>query len=82
MTQQTRNQPTTQTKDELRAHLLDLERGNFLKPTDAQEGVWEFNMVERDIVYEVIPHYQRRRLHAKLAQVPSFVRGACLCCLV
>lgn len=25
-------------------------------------------MVERDIVYEVIPHYQRRRLHAKLAQ--------------
>lgn len=25
-------------------------------------------MVERDIVYEVIPHYQRRRMHAKLAQ--------------
>lgn len=52
---------------ELRGHLVELERGNFLKPTDT-EGVWEFNMVERDIVYEVIPHYQRRRLHAKLAQ--------------
>ncbi len=45
--------------------------GNFLKATDA-EGVWEFNMVERDIVYEVIPHYQRRRLHAKLAQVRAW----------
>lgn len=31
---------------------MELERGNFLKPTDT-EGVWEFNMVERDIVYEV-----------------------------
>lgn len=39
-------------QDELRGHLLELERGNFLKPTDT-EGVWEFNMVERDIVYEV-----------------------------
>lgn len=47
--------------------MAELERGAFLKATDA-EGVWEFNMVERDIVYEVIPHYQRRRLHAKLAQ--------------
>ena len=26
------------------------------------------HQVERDIVYEIIPHYQRRRLHAKLAQ--------------
>ncbi len=78
-----------QTKEELRAHLMDLERGSFLKPTDA-EGVWEFNMVERDIVYEVIPHYQRRRLHAKLAQVGGGrgagnggVQGAvptCACC--
>ncbi|KAG2432750.1 hypothetical protein HYH02_012884 [Chlamydomonas schloesseri] len=59
--------PINKSKEELRAHLQELERGNFLKPTDA-EGVWEFNMVERDIVYEVIPHYQRRRLHAKLAQ--------------
>ena len=53
---------------------MDLEHGNFLKPTDA-EGVWEFNMVERDIVYEVIPHYQRRRLHAKLAQVRGGAGG-------
>ncbi|PNH10372.1 Adenylate cyclase type 10, partial [Tetrabaena socialis] len=59
--------PINKSKEELRAHLQELERGNFLKPTDA-EGVWEFNMVERDIVYEVIPHYQRRRMHAKLAQ--------------
>ncbi|GIL91465.1 hypothetical protein Vretifemale_19055, partial [Volvox reticuliferus] len=59
--------PITKSKEELRMHLKELERGNFLKATDA-EGVWEFNMVERDIVYEVIPHYQRRRLHAKLAQ--------------
>ncbi|KAG2496536.1 hypothetical protein HYH03_005360 [Edaphochlamys debaryana] len=59
--------PINKSKEELRGHLQELERGNFLKPTDA-EGVWEFNMVERDIVYEVIPHYQRRRLHAKLAQ--------------
>ncbi|EFJ50372.1 hypothetical protein VOLCADRAFT_116897 [Volvox carteri f. nagariensis] len=59
--------PINKSKEELRAHLQELERGNFLKATDA-EGVWEFNMVERDIVYEVIPHYQRRRLHAKLAQ--------------
>ncbi|GIL60582.1 hypothetical protein Vafri_15123 [Volvox africanus] len=59
--------PITKSKEELRMHLQELERGNFLKATDA-EGVWEFNMVERDIVYEVIPHYQRRRLHAKLAQ--------------
>jgi hypothetical protein len=33
-------------------------------------------MVERDIVYEVIPHYQRRRLHAKLAQVGPTGRRA------
>ncbi|GFR48148.1 hypothetical protein Agub_g9980 [Astrephomene gubernaculifera] len=59
--------PINKSKEELKAHLQELERGNFLKPTDT-EGVWEFNMVERDIVYEVIPHYQRRRLHAKLAQ--------------
>ncbi|GFH21268.1 uncharacterized protein HaLaN_18535, partial [Haematococcus lacustris] len=59
--------PINKSREELRSHLIELERGNFLKPTDT-EGVWECNMVERDIVYEVIPHYQRRRLHAKLAQ--------------
>jgi hypothetical protein len=37
---------------ELGGHLRELERAAFLKPTDA-DGVWEFNMVERDIVYEV-----------------------------
>jgi hypothetical protein len=44
--------PIKKSTDELQRHLLELERGNFLKPADT-EGVWEFNMVERDIVYEV-----------------------------
>jgi hypothetical protein len=36
--------PINKSKEELRAYLLELERGNFLKPTDT-EGVWECNMV-------------------------------------
>eukprot|EP00798_Chlamydomonas_sp_ICE-L_P029281 gene29281-12524_t len=59
--------PIQMGKDELRGLLLELERGNFLKATEAK-NVWEYNMVERDIVYEIIPHFQRRQLHAKLAQ--------------
>ncbi|MEW5302996.1 MAG: hypothetical protein WDW36_005729 [Sanguina aurantia] len=59
--------PIKKSREELRGYLLELERGSFLKPTDT-EGVWEVNMVERDIVYEVLPHFQRRRMHAQLAQ--------------
>lgn len=36
--------PINKSKEELRAYLLELERGNFLKLTDT-EGVWECNMV-------------------------------------
>ena len=52
---------------ELNGHLAELERANLLRPASAE--VWEWTLVERDIVYEVLPHYQRRRLHAQLAQV-------------
>jgi hypothetical protein len=37
---------------DLLEHLHALEARKFLKITD-NEGVWEFNMVERDIVYNV-----------------------------
>ncbi|GAX78249.1 hypothetical protein CEUSTIGMA_g5691.t1 [Chlamydomonas eustigma] len=59
--------PIKMTREELLGHLVELERANLLH-AGASEGTWEFNMVERDIVYEVLPHYQRRRLHAHLAQ--------------
>jgi hypothetical protein len=52
--------PIPKSKEELRSHLVELERGSFLKPTDAA-CVWEFNMVERDIVYEVGEVTDRRR---------------------
>ena len=55
-------------RGEIRGYLEALENAGFLKPTDT-DGIWEFNMVERDVVYKVVPHYQRRRLHAQLAQV-------------
>ena len=55
-------------RGEVRGYLQALEQAGFLKPTDT-DGVWEFNMVERDVVYKVVPHYQRRRLHAQLAPV-------------
>ena len=45
-----------------------LENACFLKASDT-EGIWEFNMVERDVIYKVVPHYQRRKLHAQLALV-------------
>ena len=54
-------------REELNSHLAELERANLLRP--ASTDVWEWTMVERDIVYGVLPHYQRRRLHAQLAQV-------------
>ena len=59
--------PINRAKAEVREYLGQLERCGFLKATDT-DGVWEFNMVERDIVYKVVPHYQRRKLHAQLAQ--------------
>eukprot|EP00798_Chlamydomonas_sp_ICE-L_P028244 gene28244-31347_t len=45
--------PIHMTLENLRGLLIELERGHFLKATEAP-GVWEFNM--------------RRQLHAKLAQ--------------
>ena len=58
--------------------MVELERANLLRPNGGSSSatgavigsfqMWEFNMVERDIIYEVLPHYQRRRLHAQLAQ--------------
>ena len=57
-------------RGEIRGYLEALEYAGFLKPTDT-DGIWEFNMVERDVVYKVVPHYQRRRLHAQLAQVDT-----------
>ena len=62
------------TRGEVRGYLQALEQAGFLKPTDT-DGVWEFNMVERDVVYKVVPHYQRRRLHAQLAQVRGVLPG-------
>ncbi len=52
-------------REEVYSHLKELERNGFLKPTD-DEDVWEFNMVERDIVYQVIPPSHRRKLHAQV----------------
>ena len=59
-------------RDELHRNLVELEKANLLRPnsssSDGDAQMWEFNMIERDIIYEVLPHYQRRRLHAQLAQ--------------
>ena len=66
-------------REELHRNLVELERANLLRHNggssspaagggDGSTQMWEFNMVERDIIYEVLPHYQRRRLHAQLAQ--------------
>jgi len=54
-------------REEVHSYLVELQQAGWLKPTDREAGIWEFNMVERDIVYDVIPHFQRRRMHAQLA---------------
>ncbi|GAX86001.1 hypothetical protein CEUSTIGMA_g13417.t1 [Chlamydomonas eustigma] len=59
--------PIKRSRAEIQGYLQALERAGFLRATDTDD-VWEFNMVERDVVYKVVPHYQRRRLHAQLAQ--------------
>lgn len=59
--------PIPTSVDTLRQQLAELEDLNFLT-TEEQDDVWEFNMVERDVVYEMLPFTQRRQLHARLAQ--------------
>lgn len=56
----------------LERDLMDLEIFGFLRHTSEQDmtKIWHFNtQVARDVVHELIPHYQRRSLHAELAQV-------------
>ncbi|GMH40958.1 hypothetical protein BSKO_08862 [Bryopsis sp. KO-2023] len=51
--------------------LVELEDTGFLKPSQdmvSDNKLWQFNShMARDAIYELIPHFQRRALHAKLA---------------
>lgn len=52
--------------------LLDLENTGFLQQVkqNSLDVTWQFfNQVARDVVYELIPHYQRRLLHSNFAHV-------------
>lgn len=58
----------------LERDLTDLENFGFLRRTSEKDmtKTWHFNtQVARDVVHELIPHYQRRSLHAELAQALS-----------
>ena len=53
----------------LLADLAVLVDSNFLVPEPGIVGMWRFaNQVTQLVVYEVIPHFQRRLLHCKLAR--------------
>ncbi|GMH39595.1 hypothetical protein BSKO_07493 [Bryopsis sp. KO-2023] len=63
--------------DAIETGLLEVEEEGILKRV-ARSGhaVWNFtSSISRDIIYALIPHEQRRQLHAKLAEVLQRMDG-------
>lgn len=69
--------PTSETA--LRRDLVGLCKAGFLRrDMNRPLELWQFStMVARDVVYELIPHFQRRGLHAKTAEVLEAQEGGC-----
>eukprot|EP00877_Chromochloris_zofingiensis_P000080 jgi/Chrzof1/10072/Cz04g26030.t1 len=53
-------------RSELHAQLVELQELGFLNPT-ASPDMWEFHTLDRDVVYDVLPYFQKRKLHRQLA---------------